>query len=164
MTPEKLADLERIFADATVSAGVLPLRYVHYDREHSAQWSTIRYGGGAIALGVPHKVQLESQANAIVEIMNAAPALIAAAKENEALREKLEIARQYKQRLAFEKAQTWELRASLRKLVSEVDFVISGGDDVRERCAECGLAGIGMLRDARRESVKLLAAPEGASE
>jgi hypothetical protein len=40
-------------------------------------------------------------------------------------------------------------------LVSEIDFVISGGDDPSDTCTECGLAGIGMLRDARRRAVEL---------
>jgi hypothetical protein len=47
------------------------------------------------------------------------------------------------------------LRASLGKLLSEIAFVISGGDNPSDKCTECGLAGIGMLRDARTESLKL---------
>ncbi len=41
-------------------------------------------------------------------------------------------------------------RALLLAVVAEADFVLSGGDDPHERCGECGLAGVGMLRDALR--------------
>lgn len=51
--------------------------------------------------------------------------------------------------------QLTQLRSTVLSLINEIDFVISGGDNERETCAECGLAGIGMLRDARRKAVEL---------
>jgi len=48
------------------------------------------------------------------------------------------------------------LRRQVAALLSEIDFVISGGDDPHDRCTECGLAGIGMLRDERKNAVELL--------
>jgi len=48
------------------------------------------------------------------------------------------------------------LRRQVAALLSEIDFVISGGDNPCERCGECGLAGIGMLRDERKNAVELL--------
>jgi hypothetical protein len=44
-------------------------------------------------------------------------------------------------------AEIAEARKILSRLVEEVDFVLSGGDDPCGRCGECGLAGVGMLRD-----------------
>lgn len=52
-------------------------------------------------------------------------------------------------------AQVAQLRTMVISLVSEIDFVISGGDDPYDVCSECGLAGTGMLKDARRKAVEL---------
>lgn len=52
--------------------------------------------------------------------------------------------------------QVRRLRASLGKLIDEVTFVISGGDNPSDKCSECGCAGIGMMRDARTDSIALL--------
>lgn len=40
------------------------------------------------------------------------------------------------------------LETHLRAVIGEADFVLRGGDDPLDRCGECELAGVGMLRDA----------------
>lgn len=55
-----------------------------------------------------------------------------------------------------------KLRKQLAQLVDEVTHVISGGDDPSDKCTECGCAGIGMLRDARTDSLALLKETEPA--
>lgn len=57
-------------------------------------------------------------------------------------------------------AENRRMREALRSLVSEVDFVISGGDDPHDACTECGLAGIGMLRDSRKRAIAALETKE----
>lgn len=47
------------------------------------------------------------------------------------------------------------LRTMLAAVVDEADFVISGGDDPADAC-ECGLAGVGMLRDALKPAREYL--------
>jgi hypothetical protein len=59
--------------------------------------------------------------------------------------------------LAELRAEVSAWREALRSVVAEADFVISGGDNPPERCTECGLAGIGMLRDALRAARELIA-------
>ena len=39
-------------------------------------------------------------------------------------------------------------RAALSNLLAESEFVIKGGDNLHDKCIECGLAPIGMLRDS----------------
>jgi len=49
-----------------------------------------------------------------------------------------------------------ELRAALAAVVGEADFVLRGGDCPEETCQECGLYGVGMLRDALNPARALL--------
>ena len=49
-----------------------------------------------------------------------------------------------------------EAQDLLLRLVDEVDFVTSGGDQPCDTCQECGLAGVGMLRDARTDALAYL--------
>lgn len=51
---------------------------------------------------------------------------------------------------------TKKLEETVRSLISEAEFVISGGDDPHDRCQECGCAGYGMLRDAIADAKKVL--------
>ncbi len=46
--------------------------------------------------------------------------------------------------------------SGLAAVVSEADFVLSGGDDPHDACPDCGLAGVGMLRDALNPARSLL--------
>ena len=48
------------------------------------------------------------------------------------------------------------LIAHLARLVSEVNFVLKGGDDPFDKCPDCGLAGVGMLRDELRKAKVML--------
>lgn len=48
------------------------------------------------------------------------------------------------------------LREALMACVAEIDFLTSGGDDPHDRCIECGLPGVGMLRDARSKAAAVL--------
>ena len=52
-----------------------------------------------------------------------------------------------------------EAQDLLLRLVDEVDFVTSGGDQPCDTCQECGLAGLrasGCLRDARTDALAYL--------
>lgn len=50
-----------------------------------------------------------------------------------------------------------DARRLLGAVVTEADFVISGGDNPDDACSECGCAGYGMLRDALTPAREALA-------
>lgn len=96
LTDAEIAEMERLYADATMSMGCVPLKYTHYDPEVDGHWSTIRFAGGAVICELPHKREWELRAQAMVAIVNAAPQLLASAREASRMRPVIDAALQWR--------------------------------------------------------------------